>query len=286
MKTTKPATTLLNSLELLSSSELEMNSSFKAFMGGGRPRLMSFDMVMESLEMKAKYTCDTWKGLYLCIRDNKKKWKLPTYGNFLNTIKTFLKFLLVQIEWLLLINQIQFLTRKDKIAFVDSTPLPVCKLIRSNRHKTMKEFAEYSKSTMGFYFGFKLHLTCDYNTQKPIHIMFSNAKLDDRKYLEKLLKNEFINTGTMFVADKGYQARWLEELAKETGNYLITGKRKSKKTRTLASQFDIYLLHNRAKIESIFGTLKTNYNLTTTKSRSILGYLFNYITSLFTYLIR
>jgi len=288
MKTIKPAEIGLNNFTILSNKKLDVNLAFDKFLGGGRPRLMSFEMVMECLDMKTKYSCENWKGLYSCIIDNKKDWKLPTYGNFLHTIKTFLLFLMIQIQWVLNLNRIEFFTKKDKIAFVDSTPLPVCKTIRSGRHKTMKEFAEYSKSTMGWYYGFKLHLTCDYETKNPIHLMFSNAKLDDRKYLEKCMtsSNLFFQSGTMFVADKGYQAEWLENLAKETGNYLLTGKRKSKKMKILASQFDIYLLHNRAKIESVFGTLKQNHFLASTRSRSIIGYLFTYIFSIFSYLKR
>jgi hypothetical protein len=81
----------------------------------------------------------------------------------------------------------------------------------------------------------------------------------------------------MFVADKGYQAKWLQDLATETGNYLLTGMKSGKNQKTLASQFDIYLLHNRAKIETLFSNLKMNYNLVSTRSRSILGYVFNYI---------
>lgn len=62
--------------------------------------------------------------------------------------------------------------------------------------------------------------------------MFSNAKLDDRKYLDKLTKQTLAGTGTMFVTDKSYHAMQLEELVKETGNCLITGKKKSKYTNT------------------------------------------------------
>jgi len=137
----------------------------------------------------------------------------------------------------------------------------------------MQEFAEYSKSTMGWYYGFKLHLTTDFETNEVLDFQFSSSKLDDRKYLESILQDEkkFLNSQIMFVADKGYQAAWLEQLAKETGNYLLTGKKKSKKMKVLASQWDIYLLHIRARIESMFSNLKQNCFLTNTRSRSVLA---------------
>lgn len=114
-----------------------------------------------------------------------------------------------------------------------------------------------------------------------IDFQFTNAKLDDRQYLKEIMesKDKFLNSQTMFVADKGYQAKWLEELAKNTNNYLITGKKKSKNMKVLASQFDIHLLHTRARIEAVFSNLKQNCFLTSTRSRSVLGYLFNYVLS-------
>src|SRR5690606_25902642 len=44
------------------------------------------------------------------------------------------------------------------ISFVDSTTLPVCHIKREKQHKVFKGIAVKSKSTMGWYYGFKLHL--------------------------------------------------------------------------------------------------------------------------------
>ena len=43
------------------------------------------------------------------------------------------------------------------IYYIDSTPLPVCKNQRINNHKTFKELVEREKTSMGWFFGFKLH---------------------------------------------------------------------------------------------------------------------------------
>jgi hypothetical protein len=252
---------------------------------GGRPRLMSFCNILTCLEFKQKYACETWKGLHNCLKDKIKfgeiDFKIPHYSNFLRTVKSFLRFLGWLIMYQVNLNRQEFLNRQVRIAFVDSSAIPVCKVIRSSRHKTMAEFAEYSKSTTGWFFGFKLHIACEWDTKKVIDLKFTKAKLDDRKYLEEVMTTRFLNSKTMFVADKGYQAEWLAELAKDTGNYLLTGKKKSKHMRTLASEFDIYLLHVRARIETIFSNLKLNHFLTSTRSRSVLGYVFNYTLALF-----
>jgi hypothetical protein len=279
-----PTVRELYMLSVLSSSDGDFNLIFSKFCRscGGRPRLLSCEQLLQCLDDKAKYSCENWKGLYNCIVENKLDWNIPSYGNFLKSLKSLLFFLIELINLTLYLNRLEFFTRKDKIAFIDSTTLPVCKLIRSSKHKTMYQFAEYSKGTMGWYYGLKLHVVCDYSNNRSLYITITNAKLDDRQVLKHVMetKNFFYNTGTMFVADKGYQAKWLEEVAKETGNYLLTGKKKSKNMSILASQFDIWLLHNRAKIETFFSNLKLNNFITSTRSRSPLGYLFTYVNSI------
>lgn len=47
------------------------------------------------------------------------------------------------------------------ISFVDSTPLRVCKNQRIHIHKTFKGIAQIGKCSMGWLFGFKLHLICN-----------------------------------------------------------------------------------------------------------------------------
>jgi hypothetical protein len=269
-------------LPILSRSDGDFNLAFQKFRGGGRPRLLSCEQLLQCLDDKAKYSCENWKGLYNCMVENRLDWKIPSYANFLKSLKSLLYFLVELINLTLYINRLEFFSRVNKVAFIDATALPVCKVIRSSRHKTMYEFAQYSKGTMGWYYGLKLHAVCDYSNNRALYITITNAKLDDRQVLKVVMESEklFRNTGTMFVADKGYQAKWLEDLAYETGNYLLTGKKKSKNMRTLASQFDIWLLHNRAKIETFFSNLKLNNFITSTRSRSPLGYLFTYINSI------
>jgi Transposase DDE domain len=279
-----PTSTCLQILTTLSSNGGDFDIVFQKFKGTGRPRYLKLEQLLQSLDDKARYSCENWKGLYNCIVDKRKDWKIPSYANFLKSLKSLLCFLFELINLILYFNRMEFFFRKDKIAFIDATPLPVCKLIRSSRHKTMREYAQYSKSTTGWYYGYKLHAVCDYSNNRAIYISITSAKLDDRQVLKHILESDklFRNSGTMFVADKGYQAKWLEELAYTTGNYLLTGKKQSKNQRILASQFDIWLLHNRAKIETFFSNLKLNNFITSTRSRSPLGYIFTYITSIYT----
>lgn len=47
------------------------------------------------------------------------------------------------------------------ISFMDSTTLKVCRNQRIHKHKVFKTFAARGKSSMGWFFGFKLHLVCN-----------------------------------------------------------------------------------------------------------------------------
>lgn len=46
------------------------------------------------------------------------------------------------------------------ISFVDSTPLRVCHNQRIHMHKTFEGLEGRGKCSMGWFFGFKLHLIC------------------------------------------------------------------------------------------------------------------------------
>ena len=47
------------------------------------------------------------------------------------------------------------------ISFIDSTCIPVCHNKRIKRNKVFKGYAAMGKSTMGWFYGFKLHLICN-----------------------------------------------------------------------------------------------------------------------------
>jgi len=112
----------------------------------------------------------------------------------------------------------------DGIAFIDSTPLRVCKNIRIPRHKTFKEEAGRSKSSTGWFYGFKLHLLVD-DCGNILSFRITRGNVDDRKPVPKLLK-KFI--GKVF-GDKGYVSKKLTELLAENDVELITTLKKNMK---------------------------------------------------------
>ena len=75
---------------------------------------------------------------------------LVSYNRFLEMISTNLELLVAY-----LISKFGANTR---ISYIDSTPIQVCKPKRMNRNKVFDGIAEKSRSTIGWFFGFKLHI--------------------------------------------------------------------------------------------------------------------------------
>jgi len=147
----------------------------------------------------------------------------------------------------------------------------------------MKDTAKISKSTTGWYYGLKLHVVKDYD-HKLVYIALTLANVDDRKELEKIFQY-FKDSGSLFVGDKGYLSEEMKQLARESGNYLLTGVKSSPDQKGLASWLDIHLVHNRASIETIFSVLKERLGLVSTIPRSVQGYITHYINTIFGYLM-
>lgn len=90
------------------------------------------------------------------------------------------------------------------ISFVDSTPLRVCRNQRILIHKTFKGIAQRGKCSMGWFFGFKLHLICN-EKGELLNFMITPGDVDDRRPLEYKAFVEFIYG--KLVGDRGYTAR-------------------------------------------------------------------------------
>lgn len=69
------------------------------------------------------------------------------------------------------------------ISIVDSTPLRVCHNQRIQMHKVFKGIAARGKCSMGWFFGFKLHLICN-EKGELLNFMFTPDDVDDRRPLE------------------------------------------------------------------------------------------------------
>lgn len=86
------------------------------------------------------------------------------------------------------------LGKSTGISFVDSTAVSVCKNKRIFNHKVFKDIAQRGKSTMGYFFGFKLHIVIN-DKGEVIDFVITPGNVDDRQplqdsnFLKKLQEN-------------------------------------------------------------------------------------------------
>ena len=138
------------------------------------------------------------------------------------------------------------------ISFVDSTPLRVCRNQRILIHKTFEGLAERGKCSMGWFFGFKLHLIIN-DKGEILNFMFTPGNVDDR---EPLKQGKFVeNIKGKLCADKGYIGQALFENLFLNGIQLVT-KVKNNMKNSLMSIADKILLRKRALIETVNDELK------------------------------
>ncbi len=85
------------------------------------------------------------------------------------------------------------------ISFADSTPLKVCHNKRIPRHRVFEGFAKRGKTSMGWFFGFKLHLIVN-DRGELLAFALTPGNVDDRKPVPEMARGLF---GKLF-GDKGY----------------------------------------------------------------------------------
>lgn len=165
------------------------------------------------------------------------------------------------------------------ISFIDSTCVPVCHNKRINRNKVFKGYAELGKSTMGWYFGFKLHLICN-ERGELLNFMLTKANVDDRnpEVFNRLTDNVF---GKLF-ADKGYISQGLFERLFNDGIEIVTGLKCNMKN-TLMPLYDKILLRKRSVIETINDELKNVAQLVHSRHRSVFNFAMNVLSVLAAY---
>lgn len=163
------------------------------------------------------------------------------------------------------------------IAFIDSTPLAVCHNRRIDRHKVFAGLAARGKTSMGWFYGFKLHLIVN-DQGELITFYLTPGNMDDRQPVPHMAKKLW---GKLF-GDKGYISQPLFDQLFERGIQLITPIRKNMKN-YLMPLIDKVLVRKRAIIETINDQLKNISQIAHTRHRSVNNFLVNLVAGLIAY---
>lgn len=165
------------------------------------------------------------------------------------------------------------------ISFVDSTPLRVCKNKRIKRNKVFRDTATTGKSTMGWFFGFKLHLVIN-DKGEILNFVITQANVDDREPLKAPRFLEKIK-GKLY-GDKGYLGKGLTELLFVDGLHLVTSIRNNMKN-VLMELKDKILLRKRSVIETVNDELKNICQIEHSRHRSFSNFIANTLSALIAY---
>jgi len=188
--------------------------------------------------------------------------RIPNYGNFNTLMNQATPYVIFLLQWICYLNK----SKQDGLTFMDSTSLKVCENKRIFDHQVCEGLAERGKSSMGWFFGFKLHVVCD-SLGRLVSLLLTPGNTDDRKFVLKLLKG----LKGLCIADAGYVSKKLMQELYQQGLLLLTDVRNAMKR--LMTETQHALLKQRQRIEGVFSCLKHRLKAEASIARSPLGYL-------------
>ena len=198
--------------------------------------------------------------------------KLVCYHRFVALVKSHIIPLCVLLQ--------SIAGEKTGIYFIDSMLIRACHIKREKQNKVFKGLAKKGKSTIGWFYGFKLHLIVN-DKGDLIAFKLTAGNVDDREPVLDLTQ-ELMGK---LIGDKGYISQKLSDDLLQKGLQLVTKVRKNMKNKLLGL-FDKLLLRKRALIESVNDQLKNISQIEHTRHRSIWNFLANILAALIAYALQ
>ena len=199
---------------------------------------------------------------------------LPSYSRFIELRAKYMLYFITLLESLKVPSA--------GIAFIDSTKIAVCHNKRIHQHRVFVDSASHGKTSVDWFYGFKIHLICDH-IGRLVSYCITKGNVDDRKVLPvtpELIEHSKLK-GKLF-GDRGYVSKnWQFRLAK-LGVKLITRVKRNMKPHPL-DPFDSAILRKRGIIEAPFKLMKSQFDLEHTRHRSKTGLLVTIFSALTLY---
>ena len=201
-----------------------------------------------------------------CFRD------LPHYDRFVSLIPRLFAPLMVLLHSLS--------GEQTGVYFADSTKLAVCHNRRIHRHKVFDGLAARGKTSMGWFFGLKLHFVINHKGQ-IMALKITPGNTADSTVLDELSQHLM---GKIY-ADKGYIGHQLFSKLWQRGLHLITGIRRNMRN-YLMPLADKLMLRKRFVIETVLDTLKSEMGLEHSRHRSVVNAMVHLLSCLVAYAFR
>jgi hypothetical protein len=183
-----------------------------------------------------------------CFRD------LPHYDRFISLMPRLFVPLMVLLHSLS--------GEETGLYFGDSSKLAVCHNRRIDRHQVFDGLAARGKTSMGWFFGLKLHVVINHKGE-IMAVKITPGNIADSTVLDEITRHL---TGKLY-ADKGYISREVFTKLWQRGLHLITGIRRNMRNHLMLLG-DKILLRKRFVIETVFDILKCEMGLEHTRHRS------------------
>lgn len=164
--------------------------------------------------------------------------------------------------------------------FIDATTIKACHNKRRYSNKIFKGLAKHSKSSMGYFYGFKLHVIIN-EKGEFIALKMTKGNVDDRIPVPELTKGL---TGIIY-ADKGYIKQNLFVSLYERGLKMVHGIKKNM-TNKLMDLKEKIMLRKRNLIETVFDYLKNKMNIEHTRHRSPVNAFVHILSTLVAYSLK
>ena len=164
--------------------------------------------------------------------------------------------------------------------FGDTSKLAVCHNRRIDRHKVFDGLAARGKTSMGWFYGLKLHFVINHKGQ-IMALKITPGNTADSSVLDEIAKHL---SGKLY-ADKGYISRELFNKLWQRGLHLITGIRRTMRN-YLMPLADKLMLRKRFVIETVLDILKCDMGLEHSRHRSVINAMVHILSCLVAYAFR
>ena len=145
---------------------------------GGRPVKLHHEVIALLVFSSLAAPQRTLTGIYTWAQVHYyRRFTLPAYSTWMRKCHQALAGMYYILD--------QLLVKDAALRFIDSTMLPVCRLVRSDRHKVAKGVADYGKNHQGWWYRFKLHAACNPKGQLCA-IRFTPANESDSQQIQFL----------------------------------------------------------------------------------------------------
>lgn len=163
------------------------------------------------------------------------------------------------------------------ISFIDSTSIPICHPKRAARNKVFSGLSAWGKSSVAWYFGFKLHLIIN-DQGELLAFQITPGNTDDRVPVPTLTQNLW---GRLF-GDKGYISKKLWQSLWSNNIKLITPFKKNMNNQ-LVELWEKLMLRKRSLIETVNDQLKNISQVAHSRHRSVKNFMVNLVAGLIAY---